>query len=484
MADYGVTPEGFIRMRLPEIREAIVEAMRGNLRSKGLPDNIETRPDSVTGVLIDTFADREAAIWELSEGVYYAMYPGSAFGASLDRAVSFSGVRRLAAEPSEALVVAYGLEGTVIPVGSQVRNRVSQGIWQTVNAITIAKGAASDITLTPTIANSALYRVTINGVNYSYTSPASGNSIATVLAGIVAALLPSPMEVSSNGSAVRLQSVSQNAVNLSTTANLTASQLGTSVLVRTVDAIPESAAAGDLNAIVTMVPGWQAVTNPVAAAVGRREESDAELRTRYRTGVFRLGGAVLPSIAPNIVNEVPGLIDIRVFENDTDGTVNGRLPHSIHVIVEGGLEDNIARAIYNYKAAGIDTNGAITKVLQTDEGEQIIKFDRPTPVYVWVKAEVTLLPAAEQSFPSNGFDLIENAIATTGAAQEIGMDVVLQRFFGPIYNAAPGIASVTLRFYGTTNPATVPSDGAYTATNITITEVQKAVFDPTRIFVS
>ena len=76
MADYGVTPEGFVRPRLPEIRMEIIEELRRNLRARGLPDDMETRPDSVTGVVIDTFAEREAALWEMGEGVYYAMYPG------------------------------------------------------------------------------------------------------------------------------------------------------------------------------------------------------------------------------------------------------------------------------------------------------------------------------------------------------------------------------------------------------------------------
>jgi len=69
MAEFGVTPAGFIRKRLADIRPEIIAALRNNLQAAGLSGDIETRPDSVMGILIDTFAEREAALWELSEGI-------------------------------------------------------------------------------------------------------------------------------------------------------------------------------------------------------------------------------------------------------------------------------------------------------------------------------------------------------------------------------------------------------------------------------
>ena len=61
--DYGVLPTGFIKMRLPEIRAAIITDLKQRLLAAGLPADIQTRPDSVLGLLIDTFAEREAALW-------------------------------------------------------------------------------------------------------------------------------------------------------------------------------------------------------------------------------------------------------------------------------------------------------------------------------------------------------------------------------------------------------------------------------------
>src|SRR5215469_10561092 len=107
---YGVLATGFTRMRMPEIRLAIINSLQANT---GV--TFETRPDSITGQFIDTFAEREATMWELAEAVYHAMYPISATGVNLDHSVSFAGVRRLFAERSAVWCVCYGVEDTVIP---------------------------------------------------------------------------------------------------------------------------------------------------------------------------------------------------------------------------------------------------------------------------------------------------------------------------------------------------------------------------------
>lgn len=483
MADYGVTPEGFTKMRLPEIREAIINAMMANLRARGKPDKIETRPDSVMGVVIDTFADREAAIWEMAEGVYYAMYPGSATGAALDRAVSFSGVQRLRAERSQAIEILYGTEGTLVPAGSQVRHKVTQTLWETLTDTTISSAAISDATVVPAVANSTDYDVIIDSVTYTYTSDANA-TLVEILAGMISALAASGLEVSSNGAAIRMRSTTATSVNISLSPSLTFAQMGSAVFVQTLEPAAESAAAGDLNVIVTLVNGWISATNPLPAAVGRLEETDADLTGRYSTGVFRFGAATLPSIAPNILNDVPGVIDVRVFHNPTDSTDGeGRLPHSVQVIVDGGVAETIAEAIYHYIAAGIDTNGEVVKTFQTPEGTQIIKFDRPESVYIWVKATISILPPEEQRFPSDGLDRVQAAIAGLGASLVIGQDVILQRFYCAIY-AIPGISDVDLTFASSLSSGFNPSSGDYSAANITIDPAQKAKFDISRVAVT
>jgi uncharacterized phage protein gp47/JayE len=481
---YGVTPDGFVRPRLPEIRQEIVADLRARMQSAGFNGAVETRPDSITGLLIDTFAEREATLWEQAEGVYYAMYPGSATGVSLDRSVSFTGVSRYRDEPSRAYVVLYGTPGTTVPAGAQVRHRVSQNVWAVDSATRILAGAAADVTLQPDVAPQTAYTVSIDGVDYSYTSGATTN-LPQILGGLVAALAASGLVVSSDGAAVRIHSDGRQSAAFAWSASLSLIRLGSPTLATTIGASAEGAAVGDLNGIITQVDGWEAVNNLQEGVAGRLAETAAELRARYPTGLFRLGAATLPSIAPNVRDRVPGVRTVKVFMNSTDTPdALGRPPHSVHVVADGGLDDEVADAIFRVVAAGIDTHGQRRVVVKDADGaDQVIRFDRPERVYLWVRCATTLLPPSEQAFPPDGFQRIADSLAEVGEASSIGEDVVLQRLYGAIFRT-PGLASVDLTLAVSTDPAFKPTPADYRAANVTIQDFQVAAFDLSRIEVT
>ncbi|MCP1404568.1 hypothetical protein [Achromobacter insolitus] len=481
---YGVTPDGFVRPRLPEIRQEIVADLRARMLAAGFNGTVETRPDSITGLLIDTFAEREAALWEQTEGVYFAMYPGSATGVSLDRSVSFTGVTRYRDERSRAYVVLYGAPGTTVPAGAQIRHQVSQNLWALAADAQIQPGAGADVVLRPSVAPNSAYRVSIDGAPYTYTTGPTTN-LPQILAGLVAALSPSGLIVSSDGAMVRIHTDGRVAAAFTWTANLSLVRLGSPALAETMVASTEGAAVGDLNGVVTQVDGWDSVDNLQAGVAGRLAESAAELRARYPTGLFRLGAATAPSIAPNVRDRVAGVRTVKVFMNNTDDPdALGRPPHSVHVVVDGGLDDEVAEAIFRVAAAGIDTHGQQLVVVKDDEGaDQPIRFDRPERVFIWVRCATTLLPPSEQAFPPGGFQEIAENLAAAGEAFTIGEDVILQRLYGAIYRT-PGLASVDLRLAFSTNPAFVPQPADYKAANVAIQDFQVAAFDLSRIEVT
>lgn len=480
----GVTPLGFVRPRLPEIRLEITDDIVTRLRAAGYLGEIETRPDSLFGLLIDTFSERETALWEQIEAVYYAMYPSSASGVQLDRAVSFTGVTRLPGQPSSTYLMLYGVEGTVVPALSQVRNSVTQTLWQTQVDTTIGAGATGDVFLRPTVANATAYTVTIDGTAYTYTSDASA-TLAEVLNGLVAALALSGLNASSDGAVLRVFADGRETFVLQVSASLTVTRLGTPALTRSVDDGAVAAQAGELSNIVTLVPGWDTASNLQEAALGRLVETDAQLRVRYRSGVYALGAATLPAIQANLEARVPGITSVRVFQNDTDVPDGvGRPPHSIHVVAEGGLDTEIADAIFQYKAAGIDTYGSVLVQVTDAEGtEHPIRFDRPTPRYIWVSVVVTLLPAAEEAFPPDGFTRIANNILAEGNALGVGRDVIWQRLLSAVH-AVPGVAVADLKLAVTAAPLPAPSGGSYSATNVTIADFEVSRFALSRISVT
>ena len=200
--DYGVLPTGFSRMRMPEIRQSIIDAL-----TQSLGIVLETRPDSVTGQFIDVFAEREATLWELAESVYHAMYPISATGINLDHAVSFSGVIRLFAEKSSAWCACYGVETTIIPAGSIIRSNNSQDNFLLDADVTISRQAAIDTTVSiDTAVPGQEYWIRINAAIFRYVCIA-GDSTLTIAQHLLTQLLASGLELELDANLIRIYGI-------------------------------------------------------------------------------------------------------------------------------------------------------------------------------------------------------------------------------------------------------------------------------------
>lgn len=463
----GVTPYGFVKMRLPEIRRAIADDLKNRLMAAGLDGNIETRPDSVLGMLIDTFAEREAALWENAEAVYNAMYPQTAVGVSLDRAVSLAGVARLGAQKAYTRLIFWGAKGTVVPKGAQA-SAENGSLWATDEAVNISANAAAGLVLQ---AAGDEVGLTCNGVAYR----------ADKLADLAAKFEGSGLLANYDGANLTL--TAQNGVNrrFGDFVGLQVLEIGVAVAATASDN-EATAAAGEINRLVE--PVANRVSNPMAASAGRAVETDAELAYRHGMAVYRLGRATLPALAANIRADVPQIREIGVFANSGD-TVDayGRLPHSVHVVADGGDVEAIARAIWAYKAAGIDTHGAIVQEVQTEFGRQTVRFDRIAPVYVWIKAQITLLPETEQAFPAAGFAQIRESLLQAADVFGLGDDVLYQKLYYAVFRTA-GVATVDLKIAHSAKPTEKPADGAFQAANLTIDPFAKAYFSASRIEVS
>lgn len=463
----GVTPYGFVKMRLPEIRQAIAADLKNRLMAAGLDGNIETRPDSVLGMLIDTFAEREAALWENAEAVYNAMYPQTAVGVSLDRAVSLAGVARLGAQKAYTRLIFWGAKGTVVPKGAQV-SAENGSLWATDEAVNISETAAAGLVLQATGDDVGL---TCNGVVYR----------ADKLAGLAAKFEGSGLLANYDGANLTL--TAQDGVNrrFGDFVGLQVLEIGAAVAATASDN-EATAAAGEINRLVE--PVANRVSNPMAASAGRAVETDAELAYRHGMAVYRLGRATLPALAANIRADVPQIREIGVFANSGDAVdAYGRLPHSVHVVADGGDVEAIARAIWAYKAAGIDTHGQIVQEVQTEFGRQTVRFDRIAPVYVWIKAQITLLPETEQAFPAAGFAQIRESLLQAADVFGLGDDVLYQKLYYAVFRTA-GVATVDLKIARSAKPTEKPADGAFQAANLTIDPFAKAYFDMARIEVS
>lgn len=153
----------------------------------------------------------------------------------------------------------------------------------------------------------------------------------------------------------------------------------------TIDVTP-----GLLNTIAEPVSGWTAVTNLVAGIPGSEPESDDELRNKRERELSAAGAANLDAIRAD-VSSVASVLDVRAEENVKEYWLNGMKPKSVRITVRGGADADIARAIYDSKSGGIDTNGNVTVVVDDSEGNpHDIKFRRAVsrPVYAHYDLEM------------------------------------------------------------------------------------------------
>ena len=136
------------------------------------------------------------------------------------------------------------------------------------------------------------------------------------------------------------------------------------------------------------VRGIIGVCNESPVINGRERETDAEYRDRYYKSVDYAGGVNTEAVRAALLQDVQGVYTAYVYENDSDmyDPVYKLPPHSIEAVVYGGLDEDIARAIYEKKAGGIQTNGNKSVPVMTNSEQLIdISFSRPDLINIYIK---------------------------------------------------------------------------------------------------
>jgi uncharacterized phage protein gp47/JayE len=232
--------------------------------------------------------------------------------------------------------------------------------------------------------------------------------------------------------------------------------------------------AGTLTVIETPQSGWNSITNDADATQGEEAETDAELRIRRENELRRAGAAAVDAIRADVL-AVTNVTSATIFENPTNVTDgDGVPPHAIEPVVKDGALDDIAQAIWDSKAAGIESHGDVSGNAEDDEGDtQVIDFSRPAEVDIHIEIEVDV----DDDYPADGDAQIKTALSTFGQnSLGVGDDVIYTELYGVIFGVS-GVVDVTLLKTGTVDPPTG-------VVNITITSRQLAVIDTANIDVT
>ena len=237
-----------------------------------------------------------------------------------------------------------------------------------------------------------------------------------------------------------------------------------------------------ITVIVNPQAGVTSVTNAMATSGGQDQESDIDFRNRYLESVAKGGSSTVDSIRAKLLDEVDGVRAAIVIENDTNAAdPDGRPPKSINAIVLGGTSADIAKAIMQSKAAGIQAYGSTVEIVQDSSGNNhSIGFSYATEIDIYANITIT----KNAAYPSDGdtqvkLALIKHIGGTDGTntynGLSMGDDVIHGQVQSKIYQVA-GVVDVVLE---------LSTDGiTYAESNIPINTTEVAQTDNIKVVVT
>lgn len=237
--------------------------------------------------------------------------------------------------------------------------------------------------------------------------------------------------------------------------------------------------AATITDIAVALSGWNSVTNPTDAAVGREIDTDEELRTRRETTLRATGSATVDAIRADVLSH-ESVLQCNVFENVTDSIdVNGLPAHAFECVVYDGtpttLTDNeIAQLIWDTKPAGNEAFGTSSGVA-TDSvsGQHTIGFSRPVVREVYLELDIDVDSVAGYA----GAAALKTAlVALNDSHNLVGRDVILKAS-ECVAQLMAGIFDVTaIRAGFTASPVGTA--------NLVISTRELARFDTSRILIT
>lgn len=435
---YGITESGFVKKSYSEIYDDI----RANLIA-ALNVDVSQNPQGVMNVIVATFAERLASLWNVAEDAYYSSYPGTAKGTALDMACSLGGVIRKTAKKTLYRVSAAITSGEPLTILDGTQAAITQ------NNITRYVTAKGDTTISKMYANSFLVscagatsgqtvKVQLDSavsVSITATGTLSTDNAAllSALQAMISEFLPYDY-MSYSGGILIICTDYKNHVLLNE--NLTIGQFtGLFTFEDNTDGPKSYSGAIEIEGVLPSVGTLSCETT----AIGRNYETDDELRERYYTGIYYRGCASASAIRAAIL-EVPGVLGCSVVENSTNSTVSSQPAHSVAPYIDVGTADlqTIGRAIYDTLSAGISTYGSRSIVVYdyAAEGVKTIYYSNPSTIAVYVKITLT---DNGQSLPSDYEDLAKELFMQNVGSPTINEGVSLQRIAAEITS---GIANV------------------------------------------
>ena len=486
MPEYGITETGLRIKRFDTILSEI-----NAFQTEGFGVQVGANTRSFLNTLNTSVADKIAELWELGADIYHNLSPMSAEGAALDNAVQFGGNSREKARSTYYPIHCECTEGITLDEETLIESDTNPAIKflsaeeRTISRSSFNKAKVKVVSTQPGEA----YTVALNGTLYSYTCKVKDGPEA-ILGGLRDLILADEAEaftasVDSENVLLVIEAAdveSENSMLL--TDNLTTESVTAIISFASEEPGEVPLPNGAITKIVTAPTGFLSCTNLCGYVAGRLLETDVELRQSYVDKIFSRSSRMTDSIRSAILANCAGVTAAQVYENRTNETDSeGRPPHSVEAVVDGGSNSDIAEQILATVSAGITTYGSVSVDVPGEDDDMIeVCFNRPTYIYCWFKVTLTISKAS--LVPANYAELVETAIVDAMSQVENGEDVVPQQQFLPaIYEQVPGISYIDVSIYTTTS-ASEGQPSSYPLRSVEITNRQRAMTSSTRIEVA
>lgn len=439
--------------------ETILEEVNEDLKSNaGVP--IDTSADSIMSIWNASVVRQISKLWELGEAINDSTDILKAEDEALDDLALRVGRKRTPARRTRGTAWFKGTEGVVIPTSAKMAS--SRGDrFQPVANVLISSTACLEATVqVGVLLNQTDYQITINSVQYNYTSDSSAtkedivNGFITTMAG--GSVLFTPTNVDDELHIVAVDKGLDLVMSSSTYLSFD------DIVSRgSIESVDFGLIAGDPKAIVhieSSINGWDEVINDETLIIGKVTQSNDELRIDILTNY----GAKESSTYEGVRTRLLGLQDVEavvvqvnrtwVADAVTDPTIS-LPPKSYHCTVHGGVSADIASAIWETQPLGIEVVGHDDHNIIDKFGQpQVVSFSRPTVTPIFMRIVVD--KHDEETYPVNGAELIANTVFEQAAKLTIGDDVFAQRFVGDIYRNVAGISNVTITLSNTSSNLT------------------------------
>lgn len=389
---YGLNSYG---LDIPTLTEIIEE--RKTTYKERFGQNINTGVNSYLDKIITLESEREHALWELIEAVFYAQTESGAEGRYLDDIYTKQGVYRKKATAASGQVI-LGFDSSV-----------SNTTEISAAAYTIVNGTFTNTTTT-TLQNNIIAQQIKNTdlITSSYVfSIVDPNGATQTLSLLLTNTTAGSVQLNSFYNAIKdfiIQNTTEDnedLININTAAgilyigydlNLNLVGLQSTITfysspIAGVRYIPlefkandtgyQTVTSGSVTNTSPSISGCVYVNNINDFATGSDVESDAEYRARASVPEST-GKATRPAIRTGMYNAISDLQNVKLYANPTDRESPEGVPaYSLMVVTYGGTTKDICEAIYSLVGCPTNTYGTIGYTKTTEDNATEVIYYTP-----------------------------------------------------------------------------------------------------------